>query len=102
MNEVVSSIKYSLDGGENETITGNTTLTGLPNGAHNITVYATDETRNTGTSETVLFTIEVPESFPTVLVATVSGVSVAIIGTVLLVYFRKRKHLAENDLVKKP
>ena len=102
VNEVVSSIKYSLDGGENETITGNTTLTGLPNGAHNITVYATDETRNTGTSETVLFTIEVPESFPTVLVATVSGVSVAIIGTVLLVYFRKRKHLAENDLVKKP
>jgi len=32
------------------------------------------------------------EPFPTVLVATASGVSVAIIGVGLLVYFKKRKH----------
>jgi hypothetical protein len=83
-----SQIKYSLDGGDNVIITGNTTLTGLPNGCHNVTVYETDEFGNTGASETVYFTVEVP--FPTILVvASIIGVIVAGVG--LLVYFTKRK-----------
>jgi len=100
VNEVVSSIKYSLDGGENITITGNTTLTGLPNGDHNVTVYATDETRDIGISETAYFTVEAPEPFPTAIAAATSGASVIII-VALLVYFRKRNRHAEDDLVKK-
>jgi nitrous oxidase accessory protein len=36
-----------------------------------------------------------PESFPTALIATASGVSVAIIGVGLLVYFKKRKHVID-------
>jgi energy-converting hydrogenase Eha subunit A len=81
---------YSLDGRDNVTITGNTTLSGLSNGLHNVTVYARDEFENTGASETISFTIEAP--FPVVPVAAASAASVAVIGLVLLVYFKKRRH----------
>jgi predicted phage tail protein len=94
VNQVASKIAYCLDGQENLTISGNTTLTGLPNGEHNITVYATDETGNTGASETIIFNVakpEPPSPFPTTLVATASGASVAVVGLGLLVYFKKRK-----------
>jgi hypothetical protein len=40
IDERASWIGYSLDGQENVTIAGNTTLTSLPNGDHNLTVYA--------------------------------------------------------------
>ena len=73
------------------TISGNTTLTGLPNGDHNVTVYATDEFGNTGASQIIYFSVEVPEPFPTALVATASGTALAIVGVVLLVYLKKRK-----------
>ncbi len=81
---------YSLDGSQNVTIAGNETVTNIPNGSHNITVYANDTYGNMGASETIYFTIAEP--FPTSLVATASGVSVAAIGLGLLVYFKKRKH----------
>jgi len=64
-----SLIEYSLDGQENSTFYGNTTLTGLANGDHNVTVYAIDEFGNTGASETVYFNVDVPEPFPTTPVA---------------------------------
>jgi hypothetical protein len=41
LNEQFSELAYCLDGQENVTINGNTTLTGLPNGDHNVTIYAT-------------------------------------------------------------
>ena len=90
VNEAVSAIKYSLDGGENVTIAGNTTLTGLPNGEHAVTVYAIDETRNLGTTETFIFTIAEQEPFPMSLVTACA--SATIIGIGLMVYFKKRKH----------
>jgi parallel beta-helix repeat protein len=80
---------YSLDGNQNVTITGNTTLTGLSSGVHNVTVYANDTYGNMGTSETVTFTI--PEPFPIVPVATVSVAAAAATAAGLLVYFKKRK-----------
>jgi hypothetical protein len=89
-DEPISLMSYSLDGA-NVTVTGNSTLTGLPNGEHNITVYATDLAGNVGASETITFTIAKPEPFPTALVATASGASATIIGIGLLVYFKKRK-----------
>jgi len=79
---------YSLDGQETVTITGNTTLSALSNGLHNVTVYAKDSFENMGISETIYFSVEVP--FPTTLVIA-SIVSVAVIGVGLLVYFKKRK-----------
>ena len=39
---------YSLDGAENITLYGNTTLTGLREGTHVVTVYANDTAGNTG------------------------------------------------------
>jgi hypothetical protein len=81
---------YSLDGSENVTVMGNTTLTGLSNGLHNVTVYAKDEFGNTGASGTVVFSVEVP--FPAVPVAAASVATLALAGVGLLVYFKKRKH----------
>jgi len=94
VNQAFSKITYCLDGQGNVSIRGNTTLTSLPNGEHNVTVYATDETGNTGASETINFNVaklEPVELFPTTMViATIA--SIAAIGVGLLVYFKKRKH----------
>jgi hypothetical protein len=86
-----SKITYSLDCQENVTIAGNTTLTGLSNGFHNVTVYAWNVAGNVGASETVTFAIAKTEAFPTALFAA-SIASVALVGAGLLVYFKKRKH----------
>jgi hypothetical protein len=92
VNEPVTKISYNLDGLDNVTVAGNMTLTNLTYGEHNVTVFATDEAGNTGTSETVSFTIaEPPKPFPTtVVIAPIAAVSVICTG--LLVYFKKRKH----------
>jgi hypothetical protein len=56
---------------------------------HSVTVYAKDAFGNVGASETVSFSVEVP--FPaTLVVAPVA--SVVVIGAVLAIYFKKRKH----------
>jgi len=90
VSEPFSKVTYSLDGQENVSISRNTTLTGLPNGDHNVTVYATDQFGNAGASETIYFTVEVQEPFPTTLViVSLTSMAVAIVG--LLVYFKKRK-----------
>ena len=89
VNEPYSSVMYCLDGQDNVTTSGNTTLTELPNGKHNITVYVTDEFGNTGVSEITYFSVEVP--FPTTAVATAS-VAIAVASIGLLVYFKKRKN----------
>lgn len=90
VNELASWIGYSLDGQDNVTITGNTVLTGLPNGEHNVAVYAADLAGNTGASEAVYFNVEVPEPFPAVLVIA-STVAVAVVGVSILFYFKKIK-----------
>lgn len=58
VDETTTWIGYSLDSQANVTITGNTTLTGLSNGAHNIVVYVSDVAGNTGASNMVHFTID--------------------------------------------
>ena len=89
VNESVSQITYILDGQENLPIAGNITLIDLPNGYHNITIYATDKAGNAGASETIYFSVEVPEPFPTMLIAPMA--SVTVVGVGLVVYFKKRK-----------
>jgi hypothetical protein len=89
VNKPVNWTGYSLDGQDNVTVTGNTTMEGLANGLHNVTVYAKDTFGNVGASETVSFSVEVP--FPaTLVVAPVA--SVVVIGAALAIYFKKRKH----------
>jgi len=72
ISEPTSWICYSLDGQANMTITGNMTLTGLPDGQHSIIVYANDTVGNMGSSDAVYFTvdttpptIETPSRVPT-------------------------------------
>jgi hypothetical protein len=92
VNEPTSWIGYSIDGKTNVTLTGNTTLIELSYREHNLTVYAQDILGNSGTSETIYFTIaEEPEPFPAAPVAAASVAIVAVVGVSLLVYFKKRK-----------
>jgi outer membrane protein assembly factor BamB len=83
---------YSLDGAENVSIAGNTTLTGLSSGVHNVTVYAEDLFGNVGASETVFFAAE---PFPILPVAAAS-VAAVVAGIVLLLVFRKRRREAAH------
>jgi hypothetical protein len=100
INEPVSQIAYSLDGKENIFISENATLTELTNGDHNVTVYAIDTAGNTGTSETISFTVNKSESFPTELVATASGASAGIVGIgLLLYYFKKRARRVQREKI---
>ncbi len=97
VDKPVSWMGYSLDGGETVTIGGNTTLEGLANGFHNVTVYAKDTFGNTGASETVSFTLKVPEPFPTT-VAAVAGISAVVVaGAVLAIHLKKRKKKQINS-----
>lgn len=92
VDKLVNWTGYSLDGQDNVTITGNTTLSGLSNGLHNVTVYAKDSFENIGASETVWFSVAEAEPFPVVPVAVVSGASAIAIAAGLLIYFKKRKY----------
>ena len=92
VNRPVVWLGYTLDGLDNVTIAGNTTLTGLSNGLHNVTVYARDEFGNIGASETITFNVEAPAPFPSILAVTASVAAVAIISIGFLIYFKKRKN----------
>ena len=94
VSKQTSWIGYSLDGQENVTVTENTTLTGLSNGLHNLTVYANDTFGYTGTSETIYFRVSQPEPFPTWIIAAM--VIITIVGAALLVYFRKIRKTTEK------
>lgn len=98
LNEQTSWVSYSLDGKENVTITGNSTLTGLSHGSHSLTVYANDTAGNMGASEKIHFTItqdlepqlQQSEAFPTTWIA-VAIVIVVIGAAFFLVHFRRIK-----------
>jgi hypothetical protein len=80
---------FTLSG--NASLPGNTTLTGLSNGTHTLTVNVITERGSA--SKTVQFTVSLetqlqPEPFPTTLV-TASIVVVAVISVGLFVYFKK-------------
>ena len=90
IDESVLWMAYSLDGQANTTITGNTTLSGLSDGSHSLTVYAKDTAGNTGASETIYFSIaQHSELFPTWIAVAI--VIIAVVAVALLVYFAKVK-----------
>jgi N-acetylneuraminic acid mutarotase len=93
VNKPADWLGFSLDCQENVTVTGNATLANLHSGQHNVTVYANDTYGNTAASETTIFTVDEPASFPTTeAAAAVSGASVAVACIGVLLYLRKRKH----------
>ncbi len=86
-----SNLSYSLDGQANVTIAGNTTLSDLPAGFHNLTVYVGDAAGNVGASETVTFTVAEPEGFPTVPVAAIGvAVLIAAVAATGLIFTRRK------------
>ena len=88
IDEPASWVGYSLDGQENVTINGNTTLPGLVSGLHNITVYAADAFGNIDASKTILFSVADP--FPVAPVA-IAIVVITAVAAGLLLYLRRRK-----------
>jgi hypothetical protein len=91
VDELFSKCSYSLDGHDNVTIAGNVTLSDLLDGEHDLTLFAIDSAGNIGSSETLYFTVDVPESFPVMTVIAIAAVVALMLGTGLLVYFKKRK-----------
>jgi hypothetical protein len=96
VSEAASEILYCLDGKENQTITGNTTLTGLENGAHNVTLYASDLAGNNATPKTLHFTVA---AFPVVPIVAAIATAAVSCGLGLLIYFKKR--VGQETLTKK-
>ncbi|MGB9960580.1 MAG: hypothetical protein ACPLKQ_08740 [Candidatus Bathyarchaeales archaeon] len=91
VNKPAKWLAYSLDGKANVTIMGNTTLGGLSNGSHNITVYAKDIAGNTAASPTVHFTINAPEPIPTLIFAIATIASITITGTAAGLLCQKKR-----------
>jgi hypothetical protein len=89
IDQPTSWIGYSLDGKENVTITGNTTLTGIANGQHSLTVYANDTAGNRGVSQTVNFTVALPLDL-SYAVAGTTIIAVAV-SVILLLRIKVRK-----------
>jgi N-acetylneuraminic acid mutarotase len=58
MSRPATWMGYSLDGGDNVTISGDTELLDLSEGNHSITVYITDTFGNTVSSESVAFSVD--------------------------------------------
>ena len=98
VNEVASWISYSIDGKDKETITGNTTLTNLPNGAHNLTIYAEDSNQNNPTAETIYFTVK-KEDDSTIRLVSAAIISIAAIA-VVYVWKKKHKPIQKSDMIK--
>lgn len=89
VDKYVNWIGYSLDGKQNVNVTGNTTMSGLSSGPHNVTVYTKDVLGNSAISDAISFNVDDP--FPTTLIATASAISITLIVVGLLLYFKKRK-----------
>ena len=87
----IAEMAYNLDGKGNLPINGNTTLAGLSNGKHNVTLCATDQYGYAGTSDSLFFYVDAPQfSLPLVAVVVISIIlAVAAIGEI--VFRRKNK-----------
>src|SRR3972149_1596914 len=78
----VRSFNYSLDGQANVAITGNTTLTGLSWGSHNLLVHGYGNLR----SQPVQFDVFLPTR-----VIHAFAMLIVVVGIGLLVYFKKHQ-----------
>jgi N-acetylneuraminic acid mutarotase len=103
VNRSVDWMGYSLDGADNVTVLGNTTLAELPLGSHNVTVYACDSLGNMGTSQTVTFTVFSPpsaffETFPILPFAVlIAAIAIASVSAVFILKKSKGCRLVEAE-----
>jgi hypothetical protein len=94
VSKPVSWMGYSLNGQDNVTIAGNTTLTGLSEGTHSLVVYANDSFGQTGKSLVRYFTVATTNSYSSSTITLVSAtvvISAVAVCAGLLLYLKKRK-----------
>jgi N-acetylneuraminic acid mutarotase len=90
LDKAVSWTGYSLDNQANVTFTDNLNLTNLPNGNHNLTIYANDTYGTMGSSEITYFTVDVPAPFPIEL-AVIAAIAVGVTVAIFVIYRRRSK-----------
>ena len=101
VNEAYSKIAYSLNGQQNVTVAGNSTIPNLSSGQYNVTFYVWDLAGNLGTSETADFSVaEIPQTEQTtadspILMVTAAFLTIALIAVALLV---KKYHRGSDKL----
>jgi len=96
VDEETSWLAYSLDGQDNVTITGNTTLPGVSNGTHTLVLYARNSFGDVSASGIVYFRVSAAGLglFPFLLA---TAVAIVVILAVVLVYLRKlRRRRGKN------
>jgi N-acetylneuraminic acid mutarotase len=92
LNEAATNISYSLDGQEKISIIGNVTLPALSNGSHKVTLYATDETGNSG-EKTIYFSI-----LPFPMLGVTAGATIVIIVLAIgYIFFKRKKPTLNKD-----
>ena len=96
VDENTTSLAYSLDGKATELIAGNLTLAALSNGAHRLTVYATDEVGNLG-EQTVYFDVA---QFPFLLLIAAITIVVIISSSGFIVFKRSKEFRAKKVALK--
>jgi len=106
INGTASQIAYNIDNQANMTITGNTTLTGLTEGTHTITVYTNDTSGQLTNFDSATFTVNTPSPSqdpsmspnPEVLLL-ILLLALALTATATILYLRKKRtQRAENAL----
>jgi hypothetical protein len=88
-----ASVGYILDGQEMISVTQNPTLmlSGLSDGTHSIMLYAQDESGNIATTQTVYFTIDTLETFPTLWVLVTIFALLTLIFVIVFISYKRKK-----------
>ena len=104
IDDTIKSLSYSIDGRANATLSENTTIIGLPQGKHNLKIYAYDGLGNTEAAQTE-FTVgektdSAGEPFPTSLIIeiTLIVIIVAIVSFILGTKINQRKNKQQPNL----
>ena len=96
VTEAASEILYCLDGKANQTVTGSLNFTGLSEGVHNVTLYASDLAGNAADPKTLNFSVDLPEPFPILLVAVSITVVVLVVISVGLLLSRSHQRTTKS------
>jgi parallel beta-helix repeat protein len=96
VNDPPAWMAYSMDGQGNVTIDGNLTIEGVSNGTHYVTVYSRDFAGNTGSSNTVYFNVDIPET-PIVYWVLLGVAIVAVVLLSVFILLRRSKNKTKSS-----
>ena len=89
VDDKTSQLQYSIDNQSNVTLTSNTTIVGLTDGSHTVTVYAIDSFGNVGI-QAVTFTVT---PFP---IAIAVASAIALVVGISIVLFLTKRHRSQK------